>query len=177
MSAPKPFQEAAVHAALATFADPTGRRRFLVADEVGLGKTIEAGLILRELLVSGRASTALLLVPASVIRQWQEELDEKFSLLVPRQEGGRFFTRRAGIDQELPGPGGNPWEAFPVLLASSHLARRRDRRAEILAGGPWDVVLVDDAPDAAEVVDVAVRVHHRDHLTRPQRHTHHIAGL
>ena len=96
-------------------------RSYLLSDEVGLGKTIEAGLILRELLVSGRASTALLLVPASVIRQWQEELDEKFSLLVPRQEGGRFFTRRAGIDQELPGPGGNPWEAFPVLLASSHL--------------------------------------------------------
>jgi hypothetical protein len=123
-------------------------RSYLLSDEVGLGKTIEAGLILRELLVSGRASTALLLVPASVIRQWQEELDEKFSLLVPRQEGGRFFTRRAGIDQELPGPGGNPWEAFPVLLASSHLARRRDRRAEILAGGPWDVVLVDEAHHA-----------------------------
>jgi hypothetical protein len=123
-------------------------RSYLLADEVGLGKTIEAGLILRELLVSGKASTALLLVPASVIRQWQEELEEKFSLVIPRLEGGKFFTRRAGIDLEVAGSGGNPWRAFPVLLASSHLARRRDRRAAVVAGGPWDVVLVDEAHHA-----------------------------
>ena len=123
-------------------------RSYLLADEVGLGKTIEAGLILRELFTSGQASTALLLVPASVIRQWQEELDEKFSLVIPRFEGGKFFTRRAGIDQEVTGEGANPWKAFPMLLASSHLARRRDRRPEILAAGPWDVVLVDEAHHA-----------------------------
>lgn len=123
-------------------------RSYLLADEVGLGKTIESGLIVRELLVSGRASKALLLVPASVIRQWQEELEEKFSLAIPRLEGGKFFVRRAGLDEEVTGTAGNPWGAFPVLLASSHLARRRDRRLEILAAGPWDVVLVDEAHHA-----------------------------
>jgi hypothetical protein len=123
-------------------------RSYLLADEVGLGKTIEAGLILRELLVSGKASSALLLVPASVIRQWQEEIDEKFSLVIPRLETGRFFLRHAGTDEEVASPGGNPWKAFPVVLASSHLARRRERRAEILAAGPWDVVLVDEAHHA-----------------------------
>lgn len=123
-------------------------RSYLLADEVGLGKTIEAGLIVRELLVSGKASKALLLVPASVIRQWQEELEEKFSLAIPRLEAGKFFVRRAGIDEEARGAVGNLWGGFPVLLASSHLARRRDRRSELLAAGPWDVVLVDEAHHA-----------------------------
>lgn len=120
-------------------------RSYLLADEVGLGKTIEAGLILRELLVSGRASTALVLVPASVLRQWQEELDEKFALRLPRLERGSFWTRD---DEEIPTGASSPWAAFPVVLASSHLARRRDRKEQILSSGPWDVVLVDEAHHA-----------------------------
>lgn len=137
---PWPHQMSIARRAVDTFP-----RSYLLADEVGLGKTIEAGLILRELLITGKASTALLLVPASVIRQWQEEIEEKFSLSIPRLDGGKFYTRRAGIDTEVPHPGGNPWAAFPVLLASSHLARRRDRRDQIIQAGPWDVVLVDEA--------------------------------
>jgi hypothetical protein len=137
---PWPHQLAIARKAVATYP-----RSYLLADEVGLGKTIEAGLILRELLVSGNASTALLLVPASVIGQWQEELAEKFSLQVPRLERGAFLDVD---DQPVAWPGGNPWRAFPVVLASSHLARRRDRRAELLAAGPWDVVLVDEAHHA-----------------------------
>lgn len=140
---PWPHQTAIARQAVETFP-----RSYLLADQVGLGKTIEAGLILRELLVSGRADSALLLVPASVIRQWQEELDEKFALTIPRYDSGRFYTRQAGVDVELPNPGGNPWAAFPVLLASSHLARRRTRRSEIISAGPWDVVLVDEAHHA-----------------------------
>jgi hypothetical protein len=140
---PWPHQLAIARQAVDTFP-----RSYLLADQVGLGKTIEAGLILRELLVSGRANTALLLVPASVIRQWQEELDEKFALTIPRYDSGRFTIRRAGVDEDLPDPGGNPWSAFPVLLASSHLARRRNRREEIISAGPWDIVLVDEAHHA-----------------------------
>ena len=81
--------------AIARRAVDTYPRSYLLADEVGLGKTIEAGLILRELLVSGRAQRALVLVPASVIRQWQEELFEKFALDVPRFDGGSSSTPRA----------------------------------------------------------------------------------
>jgi hypothetical protein len=140
---PWPHQMSIARRAVDTFP-----RSYLLADEVGLGKTIEAGLILRELLVTGKARSALLLVPASVIRQWQEEVEEKFSLSIPRLESGKFYIRRAGVDTEIPSPGGNPWEAFPVLLASSHLARRRDRRDQIIEAGPWDVVLVDEAHHA-----------------------------
>jgi hypothetical protein len=121
-------------------------RGYLLADEVGLGKTIEAGLILRELLLSGKAETALILVPASVLRQWQEELTEKLALDVARYDGTTFY-----------GPDGaeiswdttrNPWSAFPIVLASSHLARRRSRRRQVLDAGPWDIVLVDEAHHA-----------------------------
>lgn len=125
-------------------------RGYLFADEVGLGKTIETGLALRELLLSEMARSALLLVPASVMKQWQEELHEKVGLDVPRYVGSaggvhRFLDRH---DVEVNVDGLNPWSAFPVVLASSHLARRRDRRKQILDAGPWDIVLVDEAHHA-----------------------------
>ena len=137
---PWPHQTAIAWRAVRTYP-----RSYLLADEVGLGKTIEAGLILRELLVSSKAETALLLVPASVLHQWQEELDEKFALRLPRLERGSFWDRD---DEEILAPAGSPWRAFPVVLASSHLARRRDRRDQLLSSGPWDIVLVDEAHHA-----------------------------
>ena len=120
-------------------------RGYMFADEVGLGKTIEAGLVLRELLLSGKARKALLLVPASVLKQWQDELHEKISLDVPRYTGNGFEDRHGSLVEV---PGMNPWSAFPVVLASSHLARRRSRRQQILDAGPWDIVLVDEAHHA-----------------------------
>lgn len=121
-------------------------RGYLFADEVGLGKTVEAGMVLRELFTSGRAKKALLLVPASVMKQWQEELHEKMNLDVARFDKGSFVDR---YDEPIPvDPSANPWSAFPIVLASSHLARRRDRRRQILDAGPWDVVLVDEAHHA-----------------------------
>lgn len=138
---PLPHQLRIVHRAVSEY--PRG---FLLADEVGLGKTIEAGLILRELLLSRKAQNALVLVPASVIEQWQEELWEKLALRVPRFDGKRFWDVNK---TELAQPAGTtPWNAFPIVLASSHLARRRARRAEILGSGLWDVVLVDEAHHA-----------------------------
>ena len=84
---PFPHQVAIARRAVETF--PRG---YLLADEVGLGKTIEAGLILRELLLTGKAESALLLVPASVLPQWQQELSEKLALEIPRFDGRNFFN-------------------------------------------------------------------------------------
>jgi SNF2 family DNA or RNA helicase len=64
-------------------------RSWLVADEVGLGKTISAGMALRRLVLSGEVRRALILAPANVCRQWQDELFEKFGLWVPRLDQGR----------------------------------------------------------------------------------------
>ena len=64
--------------------------RLLIADEVGLGKTIEAGLIIRHLWISELAKRVLIMVPKGVLRQWQAELYEKFNLLVPIYAGQAF---------------------------------------------------------------------------------------
>ena len=107
--------------------------RFMLCDEVGLGKTIEAGMALRQLVVSGVVKRVLILVPKSVLVQWQEELYEKFALNIPRYDGHTFYDV---FDREVPGADdGNPWEAHPIFLASSQLAKRRVRQAE-LAGRP-----------------------------------------
>ncbi|MDE0496289.1 MAG: SNF2-related protein [Acidimicrobiaceae bacterium] len=125
----------------------TWPRSYLLADEVGLGKTIETGLVLRELLLSGRLSTALLLVPASVLIQWQEELSEKFSLDIPRLDSGSLVWADGRRHKAAAGSG-SVWRSAPVLLASSHLARRREHRAALTEGAPWDLVFVDEAHHA-----------------------------
>lgn len=138
---PLPHQARLLHRAVATY--PRG---YLFADPVGFGKTVEVGLTVRELMLDGRAANALILVPASVLKQWQEELAEKIGLLVPRYDGKQFLDLQ---DQPVPPPANaNPWSAFPIVLASSHLARRRARREEVLAAGPWDIVVVDEAHHA-----------------------------
>ena len=119
--------------------------RFLLCDEVGLGKTIECGLALRQLVVSGVVRRALLLVPKSVLVQWQEELYEKFALNLPRYDGTTFYDV---FGREVPGAGGNPWQAHRLVLASSQLAKRRDRQAELLEADQWDLVVIDEAHHA-----------------------------
>lgn len=123
-------------------------RGHLYADEVGLGKTIEVGLTIREALVRGWAERVLLLVPAAVISQWQEELAEKLALWVPQWMGvakGWRWPDRTVTDPE----DGDPWNAtWPVALVSSHLARMRRNREAILLAPPWDIVAVDEAHHA-----------------------------
>jgi len=99
---PLPHQAELINRVVSTFP-----RSYLFADEVGLGKTVEAGMVLRELFTSGRAKKALLLVPASVLKQWQEELHEKMNLDVARFDKGAFVDR---FDQPIDvDPAANPW--------------------------------------------------------------------
>lgn len=122
-------------------------RSWLLADEVGLGKTISAGLALRRLVLSGQVRRALILAPASVCRQWQDELFEKFGLWVDRYETGRYLGVHPTLDEQLR-PGANPYAGRDLLIASSHLARRRDQADFVVAAGPWDLVVVDEAHHA-----------------------------
>ena len=117
---------------------------FLLCDEVGLGKTIEAGLALRQLLLSGNVKRALLLVPKAVMRQWQEELHEKFALHIPRYQAGEVLDIH---NQPIPFSG-PVWDAFPLLLASSQLVKRRENHNSLLTAKPWDLILVDEAHHA-----------------------------
>ncbi len=100
--------------------------RALLADEVGLGKTIEAGLILKEYILRGLVRKTLILVPASLVTQWREELQHKFDL--PAQVHGR----------------GMPWAGHELLIASLDTAKSaRNRRA--IAEADFDLLIVDEA--------------------------------
>ena len=124
------------------------RVSLLIADDVGLGKTVEAGLILTELLLRRRIQRVLVLTPASLRRQWQEELWEKFSLrfeVVDRQETERL-RRRLGMDA-------NPWRSFSGIVASYHYLRQPDVLEQFLSACrtpegsphlPWDLLIVDE---------------------------------
>lgn len=123
-------------------------RNFLIADEVGLGKTIETGLILRYLLVSQKVKRVLILAPASVQPQWQEELREKFNLHFWSYLQGQFKDPYGNISTIDNANVENPWNRHYLILASSHLVRRQERRQELLDAEPWDLVILDEAHHA-----------------------------
>lgn len=119
------------------------RVRLLLADDVGLGKTIEAGLILTELLARQLARRILIIVPANLREQWREALDYFFHL-----PARIISTRhRREMERELPA-GTNPWEAYPVLITSMDYAKQPAIKNQILEV-PWDAVLFDEAHQVA----------------------------
>jgi len=108
------------------------RGRAILADEVGLGKTIEAGLVLKEYLVRGLIRSALVLAPSSLVNQWQEELKEKFDLT--------FISSNEPLFREDPG---RFWEE-PFIVASLNAARNQ-RHFGAVTSRSYDLVIVDEA--------------------------------
>ena len=113
--------------------------RVLLADEVGLGKTIEAGLILHRLLQTGRASRALVLVPPSLVPQWLVELLRRFQLWF------RIFDEERCAAIERSRPLYNPFLDEQLVLAGLDLFERSAGRREQVVAAPWDVLVVDEA--------------------------------
>ncbi len=125
--------------------------RLLIADEVGLGKTIEAGLLLRQAWLAGRARRILVLAPKAVLRQWQIELREKFNLNWPIYDGSRlsWYPSRGLAGEAEHRVDRSRWHREHAVLASSQLMRRRDRARELLEDAePWDIVVLDEAHHA-----------------------------
>jgi len=120
---------------------------FLLCDEVGLGKTIEAGLALRSLILSGLARRVLIAPPASLARQWQSELATKFFLRFGRALSGPqvrhayLYPPFASMEEQIPA---KSVFAPALVIVSTGLVRRKERRRE-LAAQTWDIVLVDEA--------------------------------
>jgi superfamily II DNA or RNA helicase len=121
----------------------------LLADDVGLGKTIEAGLVLQELLLRRRIRRVLVLTPAALRRQWQQEMKDKFSLSfdVVDREATHDLHTRLGMDA-------NPWRTFPRIIASYHYLRQPDVLQQLESASqpargsshlPWDLLIVDEA--------------------------------
>ena len=113
--------------------------RVLLADEVGLGKTIEACLILHQLHLTGKAARILILVPEALVHQWFVELFRRFNLRFAIFEEGRC----AAIEENNPGT--NPFLDDQLVLAPlGWLAHNETRRAQVAAAG-WNLLVVDEA--------------------------------
>jgi ERCC4-related helicase len=109
--------------------------RWLVADDVGLGKTIECGLVLMPLISSGRIRRLLILAPAKLVPQWQARLKEMFDI------------RLQQYAPEVDDAKGSFWASANMVVASFHTLRddRRGARTRVLDAEAWDMVVVDEA--------------------------------
>jgi ATP-dependent helicase HepA len=113
--------------------------RVLLADEVGLGKTIEACLILHRLLLTGRVMRVLIVVPEALVHQWFVELLRRFNLSVAIYDEERCFAA------EPNSPDQNPFLDEQIILASEMLFRTEARRYEQAIAAEWDMIIVDEA--------------------------------
>ena len=110
-------------------------RRFLIADEVGLGKTVEAALVLRELASRGEMTRALMVVPAGLVDNWRRELNEVFNL------DFEVF----GSEGDVTDRRSNAFAKHNRLIASVDTLKRRTRVKRLLDAPPWDLVVFDEA--------------------------------
>jgi SNF2 family DNA or RNA helicase len=125
------------------------RISLLLADDVGLGKTVEAGLILTELLLRRRVRKVLVITPAALKKQWQQEMQSKFSLtfdVIDRRETDAL-QKRLGLDA-------NPWRTYPRIITSYHYLKQPDVLEQFRSTFqtpknsphlPWDLLIVDEA--------------------------------
>lgn len=131
------------------------RVTMLIADDVGLGKTIEAGLILNEFIVRGRMRKMLILCPAALQIQWRDEMQEKFYLdfTVVNRESTYQLQKEFGIDS-------NPWVFYPRIITSFDYLRQQDILTSFEAAcsrlnidnqtaNAWDMIIIDEAHNIA----------------------------
>ncbi len=113
--------------------------RVLLADEVGLGKTIEACLILHHQLLTGRAQRALIVVPEPLVHQWLVELLRRFNLHFS------LFDEERCQAIETSGQAENPFQSEQLVLCSLELFTQSQQRCKQVVEGEWDLLIVDEA--------------------------------
>ncbi len=135
-------------------AHEVGRRfapRVLLADEVGLGKTIEAGLILHQQLLTERAKRVLIVVPETLVHQWLVEMLRRFNLQFSIFDEERCLSLEAIDEDEESGnniyheSGDNPFQSEQLVLCSLHFLRQHSKRFKQALEGHWDLLVVDEA--------------------------------
>ena len=110
--------------------------RFLLADDPGAGKTVMAGLLIKELLIRGSLERCLIVAPGGLVEQWQDELADKFDLAFDI----------LGREQVETSATGNPFADRPRLIARlDMLARNDDLKARLEAAPAWDLIVCDEA--------------------------------
>jgi superfamily II DNA or RNA helicase len=128
---PLPHQITAVYESML----PRQPLRYVLADDPGAGKTIMAGLLIRELLMRADAQRILIVAPGSLVEQWQDEMFEKFGLHF------NVFSREQ-VEQSR---SGNPFDDCDLLVARVDQLSRNDELLEKLSLSRWDLVVVDEA--------------------------------
>ena len=129
---PLPHQISAVYEHML----PRQPMRFLLADDPGAGKTIMAGLLIKELLIRGEMERCLIVAPGSLTEQWQDELKEKFELQFELLT--RDLINATGL--------GNPFEQRPLLIARMDMLSRDEELQSRLEQAPeWDLVVCDES--------------------------------
>ncbi len=128
---PLPHQITAVYESML----PRQPLRFVLADDPGAGKTIMAGLYIRELIMRADARRVLIVAPGSLVEQWRDELFEKFGLEF------RVFSK----ELELASPSGNPFEDVDHLIIRLDQISRAEDLHEKLCAASWDLVVFDEA--------------------------------
>jgi SNF2 family DNA or RNA helicase len=132
----KPHQVSVVHRVISNYP-----HRFMLCDEVGLGKTIEAAMIIKELRARGHAKRVLILAPSGLMRQWQFELKTKFN------EAFAIYNQRTfGHYRDLGAE--NPWMENDSIITSHTWASWTPERREEITDVPWDMIVVDEAHHA-----------------------------
>ena len=132
----KPHQVSVVHRVVTSYP-----HRFLLCDEVGLGKTIEAGMVVKELRAKGGAHRVLAIVPPNLVRQWQFEMKTKFneSFAVLNTDTVKHLQNQGQV--------GNPFIYYDSILCSSGWIAN-PKWAKLCAAVDWDLVIVDEAHHA-----------------------------
>ena len=128
---PLPHQITAVYESML----PRQPLRYVLADDPGAGKTIMAGLFIRELLMRADAKRVLIVAPGSLVEQWQDEMFEKFGLSFT------LFSREQ-VEQSR---GGNPFDDIDLMVARVDQLSRNEDLQEKLRLSHWDLIVVDEA--------------------------------
>jgi superfamily II DNA or RNA helicase len=128
-------------------------QRFLIADEVGLGKTIEAGLVIKELIFRYAFSRILIVCPASLMIQWQNEMEEKFGERFEVIERKTLMKRRREIGDSI-----NVWDSFEKVICSIDFAKS-DSVLSGLEASRWDAIIIDEAHRLRRDANITTRAY------------------
>jgi len=130
----EPYQVEAVYKVLSAF-----KQRFLIADDVGLGKTIEGGMIMKELIARGRGNRILITVPASLQLQWKNEMYERFDENFVIYNSAFVNPLRDSLPKDA-----NVWEHYNKIITSLDYAKQENVKAE-LRRATWNLIVFDEA--------------------------------